>query len=121
MRARLGVALVALGGCTASLGTVGVVTPSADEVGLKLLRPHVAGRSCRSSVLGLPLQPGDPELHEAFATILALDPEGNVIANAEVRWRRLVTGVYNQRCVEVRGDLARTVSTLVVPMPSHAH
>ena len=47
----------------------------------------------------------------------ALDPEGNVVANADVRWRRLVTGVYNRRCVEVRGDLARTVSTIRLPGP----
>ena len=108
---------VVLSGCAASLGTVGVVTPDATDVGLKLLTPGATGRSCRASILGVPLRAGEPELREALAEILALDPEGNVVANADVRWRRVVTGVYNRRCVEVRGDLARTVSTVRLPAP----
>ena len=39
------------------------------------------------------------------------------LSGAEVRLRRLVTGLYNRRCVEVRGDLARTISTLTIRMP----
>jgi len=50
--------------------------------------------------------------------VLALDAEANAVANAEVRWRRLVTASTTAGCVEVRGDLARTVSTLTIPMPS---
>jgi len=41
--------------------------------------------------------------------------------NAEVRWHRLVTGVYNRRCVEVRGDLARALSTITLPAPPGHH
>ncbi|HUE29936.1 MAG TPA: hypothetical protein VMR79_03630 [Verrucomicrobiae bacterium] len=111
-------AAAALAGCSASLGNVGALVPDADGLGLKLLRPAVSGRSCRASIAGLPLAPGEPELHEAVAQMLALDAEANAVVNAEVRWRRVVTGVYNRRCVEVRGDLARTVSTLTIPMPS---
>ena len=110
--------LLALTGCAESLGSIGVITPDADEVGLKLLRPNAVGRSCRSSVIGIPLQAAEPTLREAIAGILALDAEGNVVANAEVRWRHLVTGLYNRRCIEVRGDLARTVSTIRLPMPA---
>ena len=110
-------ATVVLAGCTSSLGTLGVVTPDATDVGLKLLTPGATGRSCRSSVLGVPLRAGEPDLREALAEILARDPEGDVVANADVRWRRLVTGIYNRRCVEVRGDLARTVSTIRLPAP----
>ena len=113
------VVLTTLTGCATTLGTLGVVSPDADEVGLKLLRPGVTGRSCRSSVAGVPLEAGDPDLREALATILALDGEGNVVANAQVSWHRLVTGVYTERCVEVRGDLARTVSTIRLPVPAH--
>ncbi len=109
------VAATTLAGCSASLGKVGVLVPDAD--GLKLLRPGVSGHSCRASIAGLPLGTGEPDLREAVAQVLALDAEANAVANAEVRWRRLVTGVYNRRCVEVRGDLARTVSTLTIPMP----
>ena len=109
-------AAAVLAGCSASLGRVGALVPDAD--GLKLLRPGVSGRSCRTSIAGLPLGAGEPDLREAVAQVLALDAEANAVANAEVRWRRLVTGVYNRRCVEVRGDLARTVSPLTIPMPS---
>jgi len=105
-------------GCASSLGTLGVVHPDADDVGLKLLRPDVSATSCRSSVLGVPLRAGEPDVREALATILALDPEGDVVANARIAWCRLVTGVYNRRCVEVRGDLARTVTTVRLPMPA---
>ena len=118
MRARtsLWLALV-LSGCASSLGTLGVVHPDATDVGLKLLTPGALGRSCRASVLGIPLRAGEPDLREAVGEILALHPEGNVVANANVRWQRLVIGVYNRRCVEVRGDLARTVSTIRLPAP----
>jgi hypothetical protein len=105
-------------GCASSLGTLGVVHPDADDVGLKLLRPDVSATSCRSSVLGVPLRAGEPDMREALATILALDREGDVVANAHISWRRLVTGVYNRRCVEVRGDLARTVTTVRLPIPA---
>jgi len=105
-------------GCASSLGTLGVVHPDADDVGLKLLRPDVSASSCRSSVLGVPLRAGEPDVREALATILALDREGDVVANTHIAWRRLVTGVYNRRCVELRGDLARTVTTVRLPMPA---
>jgi len=95
------------------------LAPQAEGTGLKLLRPAVSGRSCRASLAGLPLAAGEPDLREALAQVLALDAEANVVANAEVRWRRLVTGVYNRRCVEVRGDLARTVPTVTIPMGQH--
>jgi hypothetical protein len=111
-------AAAALAGCSASLGRVGALVPDADGLGLKLLRAGVSGRSCRASIAGLPLSTGEPDLREAVARMLALDAEANAVANAEVRSRQLVTGVYNRRCVEVRGDLARTVSTLTLPMPS---
>jgi hypothetical protein len=117
MRIALAGLVLALG-CASSLGTLGVVHPDADDVGLKLLRPDVTATSCRSSVLGVPLRAGEPDVREALATILALDREGDVVANAHVSWRTLVTGIYNRRCVEVRGDLARTVTTVRLPMPA---
>jgi len=111
-------AAAALAGCSASLGGVGILAPDANGTGLKLLHSGVSGRSCRTSLAGVPLGAGEPDLREAVTQVLALDAEANVLANAEVRWRHLVTGVYNRRCVEVRGDLARTISTLTIPMPS---
>jgi hypothetical protein len=62
-----------------------------------------------------------PSLDEALRRILAVDAEGNVVVNAEVRWRRFVTGLYDRRCVEVRGDLARTVSTIHAPGAAGHH
>jgi hypothetical protein len=38
-----------------------------------------------------------------------------------VRWERIVTGVYNRRCVEVQGDLARSVTTVRLPAPPSHH
>src|SRR5262249_28323149 len=116
MMRRILAATLLLTGCTASLGPVTLLRTDADVVGLKLLRPGLQGRSCRGSVLGVSSRAGAPALGEALAQILAADPEGNVVTGAEVTWSELVTGIYNRRCVEVRGDLARAVSTLKLPM-----
>ena len=108
-----------IGGCGTSLGTAGVLLPDADAVGVKLLHPGAVGRSCRASIVGIPLDEGDPSLEEATARVLALDAEGNALTNADVRWERVVTGLYNRRCVEVRGNLVRTISSLTIPMVGH--
>ena len=120
---RVAFLLGALGltGCTTSLGTVGLVRPDAEAVGVKLLRPGVSGRSCRASVMGFPLSGKEPGLRDALAAIAALDAEGDVVVNAEVRWEHLVTGLYNRRCIEVRGDLARTTPTIILPAPPGHH
>jgi hypothetical protein len=122
MRIVLGAALV-LSACSTSLGPVGVLGVSSDALGIKLLRPGVAGRSCRSSVLGLPLRAGHPEMQEALGEILALDREGNVVIDAEVSEERFATGIYNRHCLRVRGDLGRTIPTVTLPAPPghHAH
>jgi hypothetical protein len=112
---------IVLSGCATSLGTVGVVVPDGDAVGVKLLQPGVTGSSCRRAILGVRLDDGEPSLDEALRRILAVDTEGNVVVNAEVRWRRFVTGLYDRRCVEVRGDLARTASTITLPTPPGHH
>ena len=112
----LAMALV-VGGCATSHGPVGLLGAAPDTVGVKLLRPGVTGRSCRSAVFGLPLGDGHAALGEALAQILALDQEGNVVTNADVSWDAIVTGVYNRRCVELRGDLGRTISTITLPAP----
>ena len=113
------VVAAALAGCSTSLGRMGILVPDGEAVGLKLLRPGVSGRSCRASIVGVALGGGDPDLQEAVARVLALDPEGNALTNAHVRWEQIVTGVYNRRCLEVHGDLARTISTVAIPMPGH--
>lgn len=87
----------------------------------KLLRPDAEGRSCRAWVMGIPLQPGSPGLDEALARVLALDPEGNVVTHVEVSERLLLTGIFNRRCVVLRGDLSRTVASVTLPTPEGHH
>jgi hypothetical protein len=115
--------LLILPACSTSFGPMGMLGTSSADFGLKLLRPGAVGRSCRSSVLGVPLRSGQPEMREALGEILALDREGNVVVDAEVAEERIITGLYNRRCVQVRGDLSRTISTITLPAPPghHAH
>jgi hypothetical protein len=124
LRALVAIALAA-GGCSAELGYLALVTPERGAPATKLLRPGVEGRECRSAILGMPTSPSDaPPIDAALAHILSLDAEGNAIANAEVRSESLLTGIYNRRCVVVRGDLVRTIRTVTIPIPGghqHAH
>jgi hypothetical protein len=113
------VAVLALAGCATSLGTAGVLVPDADALGVKLLHPGVSGRSCRASIIGVPLEDGSPSLREAMARALALDSEANALTDADVRWERVVTGLYNRRCVAVSGNLVRTISSVTIPMVGH--
>jgi hypothetical protein len=119
---RLAAVLLAatLAGCTTPLGVVGALLPAADRMGTKLLRPGVVGRSCAAQVFGVPTADADAALEKALAQILALDAEGDVVTNAEVSSWAFLTGVYNRRCIQVRGDLARTVRVITLPAsPGH--
>ena len=109
------VGLTVLSGCTVSLGRTGLIADDADVVPMKLLRPGVVGRSCRASVLGVPFRAGPPTVAEALAEMLAKDTEGNVVTHAEMTWSEVVTGVYNRRCLEMRGDVARAVPLIRLP------
>ena len=109
---------IGLIGCSSGLGSINVFQPKFDTFGVKILRPGVTGRSCRTSIFGLPVQRGDPEIQEAIAHILALDAEGDVVTDAHVGSEHIVTGVYNRRCVWVRGNLGRTIRTITLPMPA---
>ena len=107
-----------LAGCVTSHGTVGVLAPSGDVVGTKLLRSRAVGRSCRTRILGVARGADAPQLQEALAEILAQDEEGDVVLNADVRSSAFLTGVYNRRGLEIQGDLARAVPTIAVPGPA---
>jgi hypothetical protein len=111
--------LVLCAGCATSTGSLGVVGPDADAVGVKLLRPGARARVCRDSLFGVPLGSREPALQAALAQLLALDHEGDVLTNVEITTRTLTTGVYDRRCVELRGDLGRMVPTLTIPVPGH--
>src|SRR6185503_6227580 len=101
-------------GCAMPLGSVNVLQPKFDTFGVKLLAPSVTGRSCRTAVLGVPLQPGDPDVQEAVAQILARDAEGDVVTDARLSSERILTGLYNRRCVSVAGNLGRTIRVFTV-------
>jgi hypothetical protein len=108
-------------GCAMPLGSVSAVQPKVDTFGVKLLAPSITGRSCRTSILGVPLQPGDPDVQEALAQILAQDAEGDVVTDARIDSERILTGVYNRRCVSVQGNLGRTIRVITLPMPASHH
>lgn len=113
--------LLVLAGCTTRLGGVPLLARDADLVGTKLLRPGATGRSCRTTMFGVPTGGGEGTLDEAFARVLALDEEGNVVTDAVVREERVITGVFNRRCILVSGDLGRSVTTLTLPGHHHDH
>jgi len=114
-------AAVALGsvGCGVSLGPAGVLAPSPDLVATKLLRPGARSRACLTSFFGFRSKGDDQLLATALARMIALDDEADVVTNVEVRTTGIVTGVYDRRCVELRGDLGRMIRTITVPVPGH--
>jgi hypothetical protein len=113
------VLLAGLIGCSSAKSHIGLLSPAADVVGVQMLRPGATGRSCRSAVLGISQQDGEPTIDEAIGRILALDREGDVLTNVDVSWHQFVTGVYNRSCVEVHADLGRAIATMVVPGGMH--
>jgi hypothetical protein len=122
IRLRLACMVVAItAGCTMPLGSVSALQPRFDTFGVKLLAPSLTGRSCRTSILGVPLQSGDPDVREAMAQILAHDAEGDVVTDVRLSSERVVTGFYNRRCVSVEGNLGRTIRVITVPMPASHH
>jgi hypothetical protein len=114
-------ALAVFTGCTTSFGVVGGVLPDADRMATKILRPDVVGRSCAADVFGISTTDAEPALQAAMAQILALDPEGDVVTHAEISASAFVTGIYNRRCIRVRGDLARSVRVIALPAPPSHH
>jgi hypothetical protein len=112
---------LALVGCTTSLGALGVMRPEREPIDVKLLRPGVTGRSCSTSIVGVRVSGNEPTVREALDQIMALDSEGNVVVDADVTLERFVTGLYNRRCIAVRGDLARMIPTLTLQAPEGHH
>ena len=72
-------------------------------------------------MFGVSREPGDPSVTEAVAQLLAHDAEADVVTDASIGSDRLLTGVYNRRCVWVRGNLGRTIRIVTVPMPPSHH
>jgi hypothetical protein len=114
-----GVAMV-LSACSAELGSIPMATLD-PSVSVKVLRPRAVARACRSSLLGLGADAGLP-LDAAVRALLASDQEANALTEVSVQTSTITTGIYNRWCVEIRGDLVRVISTVVLPaVGAHHH
>ena len=102
---RAALAILVLAGCATVRGPVGFLGADPNAIATKLLVPGAHAESCRTSVVGVSLGGGEPSVTEAMAKLLARDEEANVVTDAEITWRAFVTGVYDRRCVEVRGNV----------------
>lgn len=115
------VAALVLAGCTTTQGHLGLVTFAEELVALKVLRPNATGRSCATWILGIPVGSENGTIEEAARQILALDPEGTVVHDLAVTRRTVNAGVFTRRCVEIRGDLAREIRSIVLPTSGDGH
>lgn len=101
--------------CGGTLGHVPRITPVAATDGFKMLWPQQEVRRCEGSF------PGTAErrdlIREGVDALLARDPEADAVVNTEVQWESFCIGIYTWRCVVLRGDLVRSVRTVLLPMP----
>lgn len=109
-----------VGGCRAQLGSVAGVLGSETYAPAMVLATGARGEDCGAAVLFVPLRRAN--LADAVARAIASVPEATLLIDADVETRSMVTGVYNRRCVVVRGSAAKLVSSVVLPMPmEHGH
>ncbi len=87
-----------------------------------MIRPNAVARACRSSTFGISLGGDDDLVGAALAQLRAIDAEADVVTDVQVDEERFVTGVYDRRCVVLRGDVGREVTTVTLPRsPGHEH
>jgi hypothetical protein len=104
------------------IGGIAFLSREPDPVGVKLLRPGLVGRSCQTFILGIPVGQRRLSVDDALGQILAADSEGNVVTNARLSWHGVATGLFDHVCLEIQGDLSRTISTITIPHASgHEH
>jgi len=109
------IAAMVLSGCTTTLGSLPRVQPLPATEGYKMLRPAQTGSECRSEGLGAT---GSQDLLGAvMGRLLARDEEADAVINARVESTHWSLGVYGRRCVTVTGDVVRSASTILLPMP----
>ena len=118
VRSLVGSVVVALtlGACTSSVGTLPRVAAAAPQEGYKMLRPGLAATECGAAI---PWGAGEDDLlGRAFRRLLERDAEANLVINARVESTWWSIGVYGRRCVTLTGDLVRTTTTILLPMPA---
>jgi hypothetical protein len=103
-----------LSSCTSVLGTVPRMQAPPDTQGYKMLRPAQTAVECAGD--GLVAETPDL-LDRAVRRLLARDDEADSVINARVESTRWSLGVYGRRCVTVTGDVVRSTSTVLLPMP----
>jgi hypothetical protein len=102
-------------GCTSRLGSLPRIQALSATEGYKMLRPSQTVSECSSDGIG---GTNGPDLLEAaIGRLLARDAEADSIINARVESTEWSIGVYGRRCVTVTGDVVRSASTILLPMP----
>jgi hypothetical protein len=109
------VACALLSGCTAGLGTLPRVQVPPATQGYKMLRPAQTVVECAGD--GLTASEPRDLLDTAVRRLLARDEEADSVINARVESTQWSLGVYGRRCVTVIGDVVRSTSTVLLPMP----
>jgi hypothetical protein len=109
------VAGLVLSSCTAGLGTLPRVQAPPDTQGYKMLRPAQTAVECAGE--GLAASEPRDLLDAAVRQLLARDDEADSVVNARVESTQWSLGVYGRRCVTVTGDVVRSTSTIMLPMP----
>jgi hypothetical protein len=109
----------ALVACGATRGHVDALVPRDPALGVQRLRPGVSARACRSTLLGITVAGEAAPLDQALRRLLEKDPQATVLADVDLEWSWLSTGLYNRTCVAVRADAARVVPTVLLPGAHH--
>jgi hypothetical protein len=105
-----------LAACTTSAGTLPRVGPLPPEAGFKLLKPGASAIACEGGLFTSYGAPTDL-MGRVTASLLGRDAEADSVINAQVEWSSWSIGVYARRCVRMEGDVARSVRTILLPMP----
>ena len=104
-----------LSSCTAGLGTLPRIQARPDTQGYKMLRPEQTATQCAGE--GLAASEPRDLLDAAVRSLLTRDEEADSVINARVESTQWSLGVYGRRCVTVTGDVVRSTSSILLPMP----
>lgn len=102
------VVAVLLAGCTTRVGDLTIATPKNITREFDVVQSGVEGRDCVNIILFIPLGSLNPSMEGAIDAALEPVPEANAIADATFHQTSLITLLFNQSCVRVRGDAVRT-------------
>jgi len=110
-----GLAAALASSCTAGLGSLPRVQALPDSQGYKMLRPAQTVVECAGD--GITGSDARDLLDAAIRRLLARDDEADSVINVRVESTHWSLGVYGRRCVTVTGDVVRSTSTILLPMP----